>query len=235
MSVLEQLFGSSAASLTVADGYAHGYAKVGDIDVCVFATLDGTYIDNAGALALATHVLDCVESKPGRPIVMLVDSKGQAPSRHAEMLGLASYFGHLLTCLQLARQNGHPLLTVATGEAVGGAFVCYGMFADRIYALDSATVGLMPISAMAAVTKIPEETLEALSKTMPALEFGVDAFTTLGGAVAVWSTTDDLGSLLATAIAASATDDDRALLGKQRGGRMKAFDVQQKVLTEASR
>jgi malonate decarboxylase gamma subunit len=235
MSVLEQLFGSSSGSLTVADGYAHGYAQVGGQDVCVFATIGGTYIDNAGALALAAHVLDCVESMPGIPIVMLVDSKGQAPSRRAEMLGLASYFGHLLTCLELARQNGHLLLTVATGEAVGGAFVCYGMFADRIYALDSATVGLMPISAMAAVTKIPEETLEALSKTMPALEFGVDAFTTLGGAVAVWSATDDLAPLRAAAIADAATNDDRALLGKERGGRTRAYDVQQKVLAEASR
>ena len=55
---------------------------------------------------------------------------------------------------------------------MGGAFLCYGMFADRIYALESASVGLMPIAAMSAVTKIPAPVLEKLSKTMPSLEFG---------------------------------------------------------------
>ncbi len=132
-----------------------GYATVGGKKVCVIGTCNGTYIDNATTLRLAAHVIQCIERHPKTPIVMLVDSAGQEPNRVAEMLGLASYFGHLLSCLEVARRKGHKLITVATGQAIGGAFICYGMFADRIYALDSASVGLMPIAAMSAVTKIP--------------------------------------------------------------------------------
>lgn len=234
MSSLTDLFGAEAERLTVDNDFVSGYVELDGTEVCVIGTTGGTYIDNAGALGLAEHVIDCIEHHRGAPIVMLVDSKGQAPSRTAEMLGLASYFGHLLTTLQLARQEGHRLITVATGEAVGGAFVCYGLFGDRIYALESATVGLMPIAAMSAVTKIPEATLEALSKTMPALEFGVDAFALLGGVVAVWADGTDLTATLAAAIAAAGPDDIRAQLGKERGGRTKAFDIQEKVRVEAS-
>ena len=118
---------------------------------------------------------------------MLVDSAGQEPNRLDEMLGLASYFGHLLSCLEVARRKGHKLITIATGQAIGGAFICYGMFADRIYALDSASVGLMPIAAMSAVTKIPAAVLQKLSKTMPSLEFGAAPFALLGGVEEVWS------------------------------------------------
>ena len=177
--VLARLFGASAKAIAIEKSVLTGYASVGGGKVCVIGTSNGTYIDNEAALLLAAHVIDCIEKNPKTPIVMLVDSAGQEPNRVAEMLGLASYFGHLLSCLELARRKGHKLITVATGQAVGGAFLCYGMFADRIYALDSATVGLMPISAMSAVTKIPAAVLQKLSKTMPSLEFGAAPFALL--------------------------------------------------------
>ncbi|MDP3241030.1 MAG: biotin-independent malonate decarboxylase subunit gamma, partial [Reyranella sp.] len=203
--------------------------------LCVIGHCDGTYIDYGAALHIAAHVILCIERAPKTPIVMLVDSAGQEPNRVAEMLGLASYFGHLLACLELARRKGHKLITVATGQAVGGAFLCYGMFADRIYALDSASVGLMPIAAMSAVTKIPAAVLEKLSKTMPSLEFGAAPFALLGGVEEVWSASDDLPAKLAAAIAASSTEDNRAELGKKRGGRKLALDIRKKVLAESAR
>lgn len=233
--LLESFFGRSAKGITVANSLLTGYAEVGGRTVCVIGTCDGTYIDNAAALRLAAHVIDCVERRPRTPIVMLVDSAGQEPSRTGEMLGLASYFGHLLGCLQVARQNGHTLITVATGKAVGGAFICYGMFADRIYALDSASVGLMPVEAMSAVTRIPVATLQKLSRTMPSLEFGAAPFALLGGVEAVWKSSDDLAARLAAAIASATTDDHRAALGKQRGGRTMALDVQNRVLAESAK
>jgi malonate decarboxylase gamma subunit len=166
---------------------------------------------------------------------MLVDSAGQEPNRTAEMLGLPIYFGHLLTCLEVARKAGHKLVTVATGKAIGGAFLCYGMFADSIYALDSASVGLMPVEAMSAVTKIPVATLQELAKTLPALEFGAAPFALLGGVQAVWPTDDTLPQKLSAAIDSATTEDNRAELGKERGGRPQAFDVQQRVLAESAR
>lgn len=233
--LLQKFFGKSGSAITVKDSLLTGYARVGNQEVCVIGTCDGTYINNAAALRLAAHILDCVENRPKLPIVMLVDSAGQEPNRTAEMLGLASYFGHLLSCLQLARQNGHKLVTVATGKAIGGAFICYGMFGDRIDALDSASVGLMPIEAMSAVTKIPAPVLEKLSRTMPSLEFGAKPFSLLGGVEEVWSKTDDYAAKLAQAIAAASPADNRAALGKKRGGRKLALDVRNRVLAETAR
>ena len=233
--LLAKLFGASAKGVAVENSLLTGYAKVGGKDVCVIGTCNGTYIGNEAALVLAAHVIDCIERRPRMPIVMLVDSAGQEPNRVDEMLGLASYFGHLLSCLELARRKGHKLLTIATGKAVGGAFICYGMFADRIYALDSASVGLMPIAAMSAVTKIPVPVLQKLSKTMPSLEFGAQPFALLGGVEEVWSAGGDLQARLANAIATAAVDDNRAALGKKRGGRKLALDVRNRVLAESAK
>jgi malonate decarboxylase gamma subunit len=232
---LTRLFGESATGITIADSLLTGYAQVGGREVAVFGTTDGTYIDNAAALRLAAHVIDCIEHHPATPIIMLVDSAGQEPNRTAEMLGLASYFGHLLSCLQLARVKGHTLISIATGKAIGGAFICYGMFADRIYALDCASVGLMPAEAMSAVTKIPVPVLQKLSETMPALEFGAKPFALLGGVQEVWADTDDYSTKLVDAIASANSDDNRAALGKERGGRLLAFDVQNRVLAESGK
>ncbi|MDP1961550.1 MAG: biotin-independent malonate decarboxylase subunit gamma [Reyranella sp.] len=230
-----RLFGASAKGISVEKSVLAGYARAGGAEVCVIGTCDGTYIDNAAALRLAAHVIDCIEHHPKVPIVMLVDSAGQEPNRVAEMLGLASYFGHLLSCLELARRKGHTLITLATGQAVGGAFLCYGMFADRIYALESASVGLMPVEAMSAVTKIPVPVLRKLSKTMPSLEFGAKPFALLGGVEEVWATKDDVQATLAKAIANATTEDNRAALGKKRGGRKLALDIRKKVLAAAAR
>lgn len=233
--LLAQLFGASAKGISIEKSVLAGYASAGATEVCVIGTCDGTYVDNAAALRLAGQVIDCIERHPGMPIVMLVDSAGQEPNRVAEMLGLASYFGHLLSCLELARRKNHKLITIATGQAVGGAFICYGMFGDRIYALESASVGLMPVEAMSAVTKIPVPVLRKLSKTMPSLEFGAHPFALLGGVQEVWALDGNIQGRIEKAIATASTEDDRAALGKKRGGRKLALDIRKKVLAESAR
>lgn len=233
--VLQKFFGDSTSSLAVDKQIITGYASLQGKEVCVIGTADGTYIDNAAALQLSEQVLDCVKNHAGIPILMFVDSSGQEPNRTAEMLGLAGYFGHLLSCLEVARNNGHKLITVVTGKAIAGAFICYGMSGDSIYALDTASVGLMPVEAMSAVTKIPVKVLEDLSKRMPALEFGAEPFALLGGVREVWKLDADLPSLLVAAISEANSEDQRAALGKERGGRKFAADVRDRVLAEASK
>lgn len=233
--LLAKLFGASGKGISTDQSILTGYAAVAGTPVCVIGTGDGVYIDNAAALRLASHVIDCIDRHPHMPIVMLVDSAGQEPNRVAEMLGLASCFGHLLTCLEVARRKGHKLITIATGKAIGGAFICYGMFADRIYALDTASVGLMPVEAMSAVTKIPVPVLRKLSKTMPSLEFGAHPFALLGGVQEVWPAEGDVQAKLAQAIATASPEDNRAELGKKRGGRKLALDIRKKVLAAAAK
>ena len=93
----------------------------------------------------------------------------------------------------------------------------------------------MPIEAMSAVTKIPVETLTKLSKTMPSLEFGAEPFALLGGVKEVWGQNDDYSARLVEAIASSSSEDNRALLGKERGGRKMALDVQERILAESAK
>ena len=233
--LLAKLFGATAKGISAEKSILTGYAAVGGAKVCVIGTCDGTYIDNEAALRPAAHGIGCAEKHPRMPIVMLVDSAGREPNRVAEMLGLASYFGHLLSCLEVARRKRHKLITVATGKAIGGAFICYGMFGDRIYALDQASVGLMPVEAMLSVTKIPVPVLRKLSKTMPSLEFGARPFALLGGVEEVWPIKGDVRAKLARAIATATTEDNRSALGKKRGGRKLALDVAKKVLAAAAK
>ena len=93
----------------------------------------------------------------------------------------------------------------------------------------------MPVEAMSAVTKIPVPVLRKLSRTMPSLEFGAKPFALLGGVEAVWSAKEDLQAKLAKAIATATTEDNRAELGKKRGGRKLALDIRKKVLAAAAR
>jgi malonate decarboxylase gamma subunit len=93
----------------------------------------------------------------------------------------------------------------------------------------------MPVEAMSAVTKIPVPVLRKLSKTMPSLEFGARPFALLGGVEEVWPAKGDVQAKLARAIATAATEDNRAALGKKRGGRKLALDVAKKVLAAAAK
>jgi len=87
---------------------------------------------------------------------------------------------------------------------------------------------------MSAVTKIPVETLRELSKTLPALEFGAAPFAQLGGVLDVWPAGAGLEAKLDESIASAVLTDDRARLGKERGGRTLAWDVQQRVLSSTA-
>jgi len=60
--LLEKFFGKSAKGIVTKDNLMTGYADVAGQEVCVFGTCKGTYIDNAAALRLASHVIDCIEN-----------------------------------------------------------------------------------------------------------------------------------------------------------------------------
>ena len=64
---------------------------------------------------------------------------------------------------------------------------------------------------------------------------GQAPFALLGGVEEVWSAKDDVPARLARAIAAATTEDNRAALGKKRGGRRLALDIAKRVLAESAR
>ncbi len=217
-----------------ADGlFIHGSAQVSAGDVHVIGTRDHAAIDIELALKLADAVLHAVrgdQNRPTpRPIVFVADTQGQALSRHDELLGLNGYFAHLARCVDLARRHGHKLVTLIRGAAVSGGFLAFGMLADKICALPEAQVRVMDLRAMARVTKIALDRLEALALESPVFAPGAENYWRMGGVHEIWSETDDWSARLGNALAACGDEDDRAAIGAQRQGRQLARTVSQLV------
>lgn len=96
----------------------------------------------------------------------------------------------------------------------------------------------MNLPAMARITRIPLERLQALSAHSPVFSPGVDNYYRMGHLRAIWS--DDYARRLAEALRALAVlepaqrrIDQRMQLGQERGGRGLAAEVAQQVRAHA--
>jgi malonate decarboxylase gamma subunit len=189
--------------------------------VAVLGTTNAAAIGHDIALGLAGRVLDVVDQHPGRPIVFLVDTKGQALSRAEELLCLNGSLAHLARCVDLARRQGHVSLALVTGEAVSGGFLSFGLMADKTYALADAQVRVMDLKAMARVTKIPHERLLELAAESPTFAPGAENYLRMGAIEAIWDTPSAalLEAALAGQQAAGPAVDGRMARGAERGGR----------------
>jgi len=196
-------------------------------EVAVIGTHGAAEVGVEAALRLAGEVLAVVRSHPGRSIVVLVDTRGQRMSRRDELLGLAAYLGHLAAAVGLARRRGHRLVAVVFGEASSGGVLPLGFMADEIHAVDGARPWVMALAAMARVTKLPLERLEALSRGSAVLAPGLESFLRLGGIDGAW--TPPLAPRLEAALARPAGPDRRAEVGRERGGRPLAAEVAGRV------
>ena len=203
----------------------HGSARSGSGPVVVVGTADAAAVDAALALKLAGCILDALDG-PQRPLVLLVDTSGQALRRHEELIGLNGYLAHVAQCVDLARRSGYPSLALVYGEAVSGGFLSCGMMADRAYALASAQIRVMDLKAMARVTKIAHEQLLHLAAESPVFAPGAENYARMGALEAIWP--EPSAALLDAALAALLEDTDaagadrRRALGQARGGRLLA-------------
>ncbi len=196
-------------------------------EIAVLGLCDGVDVGVELALRLATEVLRVVRDHPGRPILTLVDTRGQRMSKRDEVLGLNGYLGHLATCVELARQAGHKVLALVHGQAASGSFLALGMMADEIHAVDGASLSVMNLPAMSKVTKIPLERLERLSRGSPVLAPGLANYVALGCVRSIWSA--PLAAELEAALARPVEPDRRARRGLERGGRVLAEPVARRV------
>ncbi len=224
--LLETLF-PRGHTVRVENQVLHGQAQAGDTVVSVIGTTGHLEIGVEHALALSAAVLESTGTAPERPIVMLVDTAGQRPSRGDELLGINGYLGHLAQCLELARRRGARLIALVYGEAVSGGFLSFGLMADRAYALADAQVRVMDLRAMARVTKQPLERLQALSESSPVFAPGAQNYAAMGAVQAIWEA--DLADRLVAALAEPAVGDERRRLGRERGGRTLAADIADRV------
>lgn len=224
------LFGS-ADGITLTDDFLRGTVTFDGAPLAIVGTTNHAPIGVRVALAQARAVLDVMAQHPGRPILLMIDTRGQQLRRRDELLGINRAMAHLGQCVDLARRRGHRVLGLVYDQALSGGFITTGLIADACDALPGAEIRVMGIPAMSRVTKLPEQMLTELSRSKPVFAPGVDNFVAMGGVRALWR--GDLPTALRTALATAVTEDRRALDGADRGGRRLAAEVVQRVLDAA--
>lgn len=229
----KQLIGAlfpDGADITFDGDFFCGTGTAAGQDVAVLGTRGGVYIGIELAHRMAGLVLSVVCDHPGRPILLLVDTKGQRLSRRDELLGINGYMAHLAKCLDLARRQGHRTIGLVWSEAVSGGFLASSLLADVCYALPDAQVRVMNLPAMSRVTKIPLERLEELSLSNPVFAPGVENYRRMGAIRSFWQ--GDLSQCLTDALAEPAGPDRRRSDGLAREGRLMAQKVAERVRHE---
>ena len=199
--------------------------------VTVLGTTNHAEVGVEITLAMAREVLVTARDHTGRAIVFLIDTQGQRLRRRDEMRGINSYMGHLAKCIELARRRGHRVVGLVYDQALSGGFIASAMAADLCAALPEAEIRVMNLPAMARVTRIAEEQLRELSALSPVFAPGAINYVRMGAIEPLWE--GDLARHLEEALANADTDDQRARLGFERGGRMLAFPVAQCVAGKA--
>jgi malonate decarboxylase gamma subunit len=214
--VLNTVFNSS--KIAVKDQVIHGTGLINEQKFHLLGTTEDTMFGVDESIEMAEQVLKILKSKEKNPILLLVDVIGQKLSPRDEWLGMYGYFAHLLKCLHLARQKGHPIISLIYNQAIGGSFIAFGMMADRIYALSHAQLAVMWLEGMAKVTKIDIDVLREISKTSPVFAPGVENFKKLGGLHDVLPLDQVANKLMETLKETDLAVDNRAALGKELGG-----------------
>ena len=219
-------------------GEAHTIERSGDVlsgtaqlqgrTLSVIGTTDHAAIGVETALAQARAILETVQHHPGRPILLLVDTQGQRLRHRDELLCINRYMAHMGCCVDLARRSGHRVVALVYDQALSGGFITSGLMADSCHALPEAEIRVMRLPAMARVTKISEDVLEALSLSNPVFAPGVENYVAMGGIASLWR--GDLQASLLAALADEDITDQCAALGAARGGRKLSHAVTQRVL-----
>jgi malonate decarboxylase gamma subunit len=224
--ILNSLFPAGHA-VKVANHVITGKATTAQGTVAVLGTTDAAAIDHSMALALSAFILNTVETHPGRPLVFMVDTSGQALSRSQELLCLNGSLAHLASCVDLARRQGHRSISLVTANAVSGGFLSFGLMTDRAYALADAQVRVMDLRAMSRVTKIAHERLVELAGHSPIFAPGAESYVRMGAIEAIWPVPS--AALLEQALYAETSDgpasDQRMYKAVERGGRNLAAEV----------
>lgn len=225
--LLDQFF-PNGHTTKVEDWLVSGEAVLGGETMAIVGTTGHAFIGGAEALVVADKLMAVVEQHPGRNILMLVDNSGQRMALGEELLVLPEYVAHLLKAQQLARSTGSKLVAVIYGPAIAGGFIAFGMLADRIIAVPGAEPSVMKLEAISRVTKMPLEKLQDLAKTVSVFAPGCDNFFKMGGVYEIWN--DDFGGRLQKLLRSDVSEDLRARIGRERGGRANAQDVIEEVL-----
>jgi malonate decarboxylase gamma subunit len=195
----------------------------------VIGVADRTPVGVDEAVRLSGYVLDSLDEGSG-PILVLVDSDSQRMSKRDELLGLNEFLAHLAKVLIYADMNGRPTIGLLYGHSAAGALLATGLATRVLVGLPCADPAVMDLPSMAKVTKLSMEALQEKAKSTPVFAPGLSNLARMGAVHIIWneadSLADQMGALLADMPAAR---DRRDALGKERGGRMKAVEIAERV------
>jgi malonate decarboxylase gamma subunit len=195
----------------------------------VIGIADRTALGVDEAIRLSGHVLDSID-KGGGPILVLVDSDSQRMSKRDELLGLNEFLAHLAKVLIHADMHGRPTIGLLYGHSAAGALLATGLATRVLVGLPGAEPEVMDLPSMAKVTKLSMEALQEKAKSTPVFAPGLSNLAQMGAVHMTWSDAVSLAEQLEALHAdMPAVQDRRAALGKERGGRLKAADIAERV------
>jgi len=205
-------------------------ALAGGGRIQVLGVVDRTPIGVDEALQLSDWVLDVIAQGGSDPILILVDSDSQRMSKREELLGLNEYLAHLAKAVIHADLQGHATVGLLFGHTAAGAFIATALAARTLVALPGAQPEVMDLPSMARVTKLSIETLQEKAKSTPIFAPGLENLAQTGAVFATWDEKRPLAQQLQGLLdERRAHHDKRAALGKERDGRPKAADIQERV------
>lgn len=173
--------------------------RVRDSDVHLLRSLAPHTFGPAEAVAIAQSLGECLP--PAAPLVVVEDSAGHATTRAAEELGVSEYLAAHAARLAMLAMDGHPMLGLLAGCGHSAAFFANALQAASLDALAGARVEAMAPRAIARVTRLVEDSLNALIEDDPLVGQPVRHLAALGGVARIHAdvTRDSLLARLADA------------------------------------
>ena len=227
--LLRELF-PAAGTWSVAQGFTSGIGILpdgGPIHVLGIECLD-LGVDRL--LVIAGRVLEIAKIRDNAPILVLVDSGGQRMSTRDEVLGLNEYLAHLAKVLMVADRAGHRTIGLLYGRSAAGAFIATALATHTLFALPSSFPQVMDLAAMARVTKLPLELLQAKARSTAVFAPGLENMIKVGAITEQWTPATPLAAQLSAVLSTpQSVTDDRDRLGEARCGRMKAAAIAARV------
>jgi malonate decarboxylase gamma subunit len=205
-------------------------ALAGGGRIQVVGAVNRTPIGVYEALQLSDWVLDVIAQGGGHPILILIDSDSQRMGKREELLGLNEYLAHLAKALIHADLQGHATVGLLFGHTAAGAFIATALAARTLVALPGAQPEVMDLPSMARVTKLSIEILREKASSTPVFAPGLENLAQTGAVFAIWDEKRSLAEQLQALLDPRREHRDRRdALGKERGGRPKAADIQERV------
>jgi malonate decarboxylase gamma subunit len=133
--------------------------------------------------------------------------------------------------LLFAKAQGHRTIGLLYGGSAAGAFIATALSTDTLVALPGAHPAVMDLPSMARVTKLPLDVLKAKAQATPVFAPGLDNLLRTGAIHTVWDADKPLAVQLLAVLAKPSGRDMRDRLGAERGGRPKAAEIAERVLT----